>query len=572
MPGLPLGLQASSVDGELSIYMHYTPADSAARTTKKSKIAGQLNVTINEARALNTSEPYVKMSVSLVRLCSPAHLVPYAGRLYLGSSCHPVVMCTPIFLRRQCRGRAPRHAHTSHPHMPAPCTRPPARPRLTHAHCRGDGNGYLANTTTTTTTNTSRRYLSKNGSNVKNTKQKTKTQKGTKNPLFNQSFVFNVTKDMSIEDDSTRIQIMVWDHARARANECMGGMSFTIKEIASSALRIRGWFPLLPYKEGRTRHVKQQQQTAMSSSPLVARKETDVRAPAEPAPQVASQAGPGKGMQRTTLSSMGSARSPTSTPMAPRQKAAALGVAAAGGLAVGSSVDALTAGSASPKTRVKMPSSGKLSKKDAGILHQQLQDAEEREERHISEKASMLQHHPRPCQCTRLLRCCSACPWRCHALPAVLPAVFLTGDGGGRGAGVLWAQAELHNKVQQLREQLQGSTAAQTRNLALQNELADAAAELAKKEEELKGKDTEKEDVEDSLQTEIRRLNDQVILLNEDSSRHRDQIMILRDSLSDQRDENDGLRKFIGMLQMELLSANPKAFERVVNQYSEMLN
>ena len=86
------------------------------------KVIGHLNVTINEARSLNTSEPYVKM------------------------------------------------------------------------------------------------YLSKHGTNVKSSKQKTRTQKGTKNPLFNQSFTFKVTKDMSVDDESTRIQIMVWDHARARVN------------------------------------------------------------------------------------------------------------------------------------------------------------------------------------------------------------------------------------------------------------------------------------------------------------------------------------------------------------------
>ena len=40
--------------------------------------------------------------------------------------------------------------------------------------------------------------------------------------------------------------------SNVQANECMGGMSFTLMEIASSALRIRGWFPLLPYKEGKS--------------------------------------------------------------------------------------------------------------------------------------------------------------------------------------------------------------------------------------------------------------------------------------------------------------------------------
>ncbi len=47
-----------------------------------------------------------------------------------------------------------------------------------------------------------------------------------------------------------RLQISLWDHARLKANECRGAMSFALSELASS--EADGWFELLPYKEGRT--------------------------------------------------------------------------------------------------------------------------------------------------------------------------------------------------------------------------------------------------------------------------------------------------------------------------------
>ena len=91
-------------------------------------------------------------------------------------------------------------------------------------------------------------YLSKNGKDVKTTKQKSKPVKGA-NPVFNHVFTVDIPQRTEM-DDLTRIQLTVWDHARIRANECKGGMSFSLRDLVSTP-NLSGWFSLLPYKDGR---------------------------------------------------------------------------------------------------------------------------------------------------------------------------------------------------------------------------------------------------------------------------------------------------------------------------------
>ena len=52
---------------------------------------------------------------------------------------------------------------------------------------------------------------------------------------------------------------------------------------------------------------------------------------------------------------------------------------------------------------------------------------------------------------------------------------------------IIFLQAALMKKVELYREQAQGSTDFQTRNLTLQTEIADLESEVARKQEELDG-------------------------------------------------------------------------------------
>lgn len=94
-------------------------------------------------------------------------------------------------------------------------------------------------------------YISNQSQDLKSTKRKTKSKKAP-SPAFNESFEFPIKSEAEL-DDSRRLQLSVWDHARLRANECTGGMSFSLAEIASSS-QISGWFELLSTTEGRLRH------------------------------------------------------------------------------------------------------------------------------------------------------------------------------------------------------------------------------------------------------------------------------------------------------------------------------
>ncbi|KAJ7420427.1 regulator of G-protein signaling 3 [Pitangus sulphuratus] len=84
-------------------------------------------------------------------------------------------------------------------------------------------------------------------------RQKTKTVPDSKNPVFQEHFVFPVQE----EDEQKRLLVTVWNReSNSRQSELIGCMSFGVKSLLSLDKEISGWYYLLGEDLGRTKHLK----------------------------------------------------------------------------------------------------------------------------------------------------------------------------------------------------------------------------------------------------------------------------------------------------------------------------
>jgi len=87
-------------------------------------------------------------------------------------------------------------------------------------------------------------YLSVNDKDVKGTKTKSRVKRnksrGRQELKFNETLVMDIPPAVQITP-TNRLQISVWDHARLRANECVGTFSIALPEILAGDLGGLRW-------------------------------------------------------------------------------------------------------------------------------------------------------------------------------------------------------------------------------------------------------------------------------------------------------------------------------------------
>eukprot|EP00048_Salpingoeca_helianthica_P007986 m.117026 g.117026 ORF g.117026 m.117026 type:complete len:365 (-) comp14478_c1_seq2:66-1160(-) len=90
-------------------------------------------------------------------------------------------------------------------------------------------------------------YISQSGTDLRDTKQKTKDHKGEVAPKYNERFIFYLRRGLP-DDERTRLQITLWERSRLGGSQCLGGMSFTVPELKAT---VSGWFEILDEVDGR---------------------------------------------------------------------------------------------------------------------------------------------------------------------------------------------------------------------------------------------------------------------------------------------------------------------------------
>eukprot|EP00051_Salpingoeca_urceolata_P014743 m.188104 g.188104 ORF g.188104 m.188104 type:complete len:520 (+) comp18174_c2_seq5:154-1713(+) len=86
-------------------------------------------------------------------------------------------------------------------------------------------------------------YISAHGTDLKQTKQKSRQHKHTCSPKIDEMFVFYLSNTLKL-DNSHRLQVSIWDRgSKLGVNEFLGGTSFGLEDIAGTT-KIAGWFLL----------------------------------------------------------------------------------------------------------------------------------------------------------------------------------------------------------------------------------------------------------------------------------------------------------------------------------------
>lgn len=88
----------------------------------------------------------------------------------------------------------------------------------------------------------------------KSTKKKTTVHKNTRNPIFNESFTWDIRSNADL--NNLRLHLSVWDYEKGlKKNQFMGAMSFSLAELWEGGkdnpdVPMHGWFRLLDDKKG----------------------------------------------------------------------------------------------------------------------------------------------------------------------------------------------------------------------------------------------------------------------------------------------------------------------------------